>query len=116
MARSLAQPIVEHAPPVVTTDADRKVHLEATTLREEMILQFTNLVGVAGTSGVFRVVPTRFNVEAPSPAGKPITAVYVTSPDNRDPELQPLSFSTKGDRVTFTLSVHQYSMVILKSE
>ncbi|MFA8328921.1 hypothetical protein ACEPT7_05610 [Burkholderia ubonensis] len=99
------------AVPVVATDADRRIHVEANQLGNEMLLHFTNFMFTA--SGVFQVQTTNFNVSATPPAGKRVTAVSVSSPDNADASLQPVPFSANGNTVTFALSVRQYSLVVL---
>ena len=114
-ATRLMGPILEKAPPVLTTSAVRQVHVEATQLPGEVILQFTNLVGVAGTAQVFRVVPTRFEVAAQPPSSGSVAGVYVTSPDYPTPDLQPLPYTVEGSEVHFTLELAQYAMVVIKS-
>ena len=97
--------------PFVTIDGDRRIHLEATRLGNDTLVHFTNFIGVAGPSKLFRVVPTSFTVSVAIPEGKQVKAVNVTSSDNPTPDLQPVPFSIADSKVSFTLHLKQYSLV-----
>lgn len=107
----LVNSLASSAAPVVTTDADRRIHVEATGLVNEMLLHFTNFTFTA--SGAFQVSQANFNVSATPPGGKRVTAVNVSSPDNSDAALHPVQFSVSDSVVTFALSLKQYSLVVL---
>jgi len=102
--------VIQNIPPFVTTNADRRVHMEATALGDDTILQFVNSIGVTGT---FTSAPTSFSVSMLIPDGKQVDAVHVTSPDNPTPALGPLAFTVESGQVTFTLALTQYAMVVI---
>jgi hypothetical protein len=106
----LTQAIYAGAKPFVTTDADRRVHLEASTLDGDTILHFTNFIGVRGARG-FTVIPTTFTVWVDVPEGKGVKSVEVASPDEYSPDLEPLEFTIEGNQVSFDLTIRQYSLV-----
>ncbi len=102
--------ILSAVTPLVTTSADRRVHLEASSWGEETVLQFTNFIGVTGN---FKVVPTSFTVSVAVPEGRQVKEMAVSSPDNPTADLQPLSFAVDRGKVTFSLNLKQYSLVVM---
>ncbi len=112
-AAALAQlraSIPETSAGVITTDADRRVHFELSYSGDDLILQMVNFIGVDGT---FAVAPTTFEVSLAIPMGKQATAVSLTSPDNGTDVLQPVAFTKVGQRISFTTSLSEYSMVVV---
>lgn len=105
---ALVAAITPAAQPTVTTDADRRVHLEVTGRGDHTLLHFTNFLGV---DGAFRVVPTRFTVAAAGPASKQVQAVAVAAPEADSPDWQSLPFTTSDGKAQFELSLQQYALV-----
>jgi hypothetical protein len=106
----ITAPILKYAPPVVTTTAPRQIHIEARTLGNETILQFVNFTGITGT---FTVPAKTFATTVNLIPGSTVKKVEVTSADNATPALQPLTFTQSGAKVTFNLTLKQYSMVVI---
>ncbi len=106
----LLNPILEVVTPPVTTDAGQSVHLEVKELDGDTILHFTNFTGVTGT---LTVVPTDFTVSVAIPAGQQVRSVEVTSPDNPTPEREAVPYTVADGKVSFSLTVAQYSVVII---
>jgi hypothetical protein len=105
--------VLQGLTPFITTDADPRVHLEATTFLGDTILHFTNLTGVRGLRG-FTVAPTRFTVWVQVPDGKEVQAVETSSPDVASPALAPLDFSASFGQVRFALDLVQYALVVIR--
>jgi hypothetical protein len=112
-AARLLEVIRSGAPPVIETDADRRVHLEARHWHQESLLHFANLTGVRGAAG-FQVTPTQFQVRMAMPPDRRVETVRVASPDPPTPELVELQFSETNGWVEFPLSVDQYSMAVVQ--
>lgn len=108
------QPLVDairtSADPFVTTDADRRVHLEARELNGETVLQFVNFIGV---NGRWEPTPASFNVSVALPQGKQLKAVQAASYDNPTPDLQPVPATSKDGKAQFSLTVKQYALVVV---
>lgn len=109
----LTQAIYAGAKPFVTTDADRRVHLEAYTLDGATILHLTNFIGVRGAEG-FTVIPTTFTVWIDIPTDKDVKSVEIASPDAYSPELEPLEYRIEGNQASFDLTVRQYTLVVIR--
>lgn len=97
----------------LSTDADRRVHIELSRADNEMVLQFVNFIGMDGS---FSVVPTSFSVSLTVPAGKQVAEVALTSPDLPTTALDPISYSEAGQVVTFDVSLQEYSLVVVSLE
>jgi hypothetical protein len=106
----LLSPILQVVTPSVTTDAGQSVHLEVKELDGDTILHFTNFTGVTGN---LTVVPTDFSVSVAIPTGQEVRSVEVTSPDNPTPEREAVRYSVEDGKVSFPLTVAQYSVVII---
>jgi hypothetical protein len=109
-AGSLLTAIQATTTPWLTTQANKKVHMELTKTDQRLILQMVNFIGVTGT---FTITPTTFQTTVNIPDGQMVTAVEMTSPDHADPGLQPLAFTTNAQQVTFTTPVTEYAMVLI---
>ncbi|MCF7985167.1 MAG: cadherin-like domain-containing protein, partial [Thiohalocapsa sp.] len=95
----------------VTTNADRRVHLELSRLEDQSILQFVNFIGADGSVSS---VPTSFSVSMDIPAGRSVTGVALTAPDATAAAApQPLDYSVDDGRVSFDVSMNQYAMVLV---
>lgn len=105
----ITAPILRYAPPVVTTTAPRQVHMEARTVANEVILQFVNFTGLTGT---FTVPVKTFDVTVNLAPGVSPVKLELASPDTSSAP-QPLVFTSNGSQITFSLTLKQYSMVIL---
>jgi hypothetical protein len=100
--------------PFVTVAGDPRVHLEATQLGNDVVLQLTNFTAFgAEPAPTFNTVPTTCSVSFTIPTGRQVVAVRVSSPDNPSPAFQSVPFSVAGGKVTFSLTVVQYSLVDL---
>lgn len=106
----IINPILSFFPPFFTTTAPRQVHFEAGAYGKEVVLQFVNFTGVTGT---FTVPPQTFSVTAT--IGRPVLKVEVASPDNATDALAPLAYTTGPNGVTFSLTLKQYSVVIINT-
>ncbi|EDM68710.1 putative surface layer protein [Moritella sp. PE36] len=93
---------------LLTTNADRRVHFELSHLGDETVLQFVNFIGVDGS---FSLVPTTFSTSLNIPAGKQVTGVALTSPDQ--PALSPIAYTVSNQKVTFNVSLSQYALVVV---
>lgn len=94
----------------LTTNANKKVHMELTETDDELILQYVNFIGVTGT---FTVVPTTVSTTLNVPAGRSVEKVELTSPDNATSAKTLVSFTTNANGVTFTTPVTQYALVVV---
>lgn len=106
----LLSPILAVVTPSVSTDAGQSVHLEVKELDGDTVLHFTNFTGVTGD---LSVVPTTFTVSVAIPTGQQVRSVEVTSPDNPTPEREAINYSAADGNVSFSLTVAQYSVVII---
>jgi hypothetical protein len=97
----------------LSTDADKKVHIELSQSDNKLILQYVNFIGVTGS---FSVIPTSASTTLNIPADKNVTAVELTSPDNVTPDLAPLTYTNTVDDVTFTVPVTEYAVVVVSLE
>lgn len=94
----------------LTTDANKKVHVELSQTDKKLILQYVNFIGVDGSLSVINTsVTTSLNI----PVGKEVGSIEVTSPDNATPALAPIAYSKNGQDVTFTVAIKKYSMVLV---
>jgi hypothetical protein len=109
-AEQLLGPVLQVVQPSVTTDAGQSVHLEVKELDGDTVLHFTNFTGVTGN---LSVVPTSFSVSVAIPSGQEVRFVEVTSPDNPTPEREAVPYTVEDGRVSFPLTVAQYSVVII---
>jgi hypothetical protein len=104
----LVNPALSHAPVLFTTTAPRQVHMETSALGREIVMQFVNFSGVTGT---FTSAPKTFSVSVST--ARPVPKVEVASPDAASPGLTPIPFTVAAGKVTFNLTVQQYSMVVV---
>jgi len=106
----LINPILNNCPSFVTTTAPRQIHLEAGILGQEIILQFVNFTGVTGTF----TVPQKTFALTVDP-GRQVLKIEVASPDaTNTPALAAVAFTTvTGTKVTFNLTLKQYSVVVV---
>ena len=96
--------------PWLTTNANKKVHMELWQGDNTLMLHEVNFTGVTGT---FAVTPTTSTTTLKVPVGKEVTAVELTSPDNATPARAPLAYTVADQDVTFTVSVTEYALVIV---
>ncbi len=99
------------ARPVVTTDANQRVHLEARALPDEWVLHFVNRTG---RDGQFTVVPTTFSVSVQLPEGRQVAAIEAAAPERPTPALEPLAFEVADGQARFTVAVEQYVLVVVR--
>jgi hypothetical protein len=110
-ASSLLTAINETTTPWLTTDANKKVHLELSQTDNQLILQYVNFIGVTGT---FSVVPTTVSTTLNIPADKAVENVELTSPDNATPAMSAISFTRNANgSVTFSAPVTQYTLAVV---
>ena len=97
--------------PWLTTNANKKVHMELTETDNQLILQYVNFIGVTGT---FSVVPTTVSTTLNIPAGKSVEKVELTSPDNTTPAKTAISFTNNANNsVTFSTPITQYTLAVV---
>jgi hypothetical protein len=101
-------------PAFVTLSGDRRVHLEARQLGNDMILQLTNFTNLGAVpASTFTTLPTGCTLAVTIPAGTQVAAVQVSSPDAPSSAFQAVPYSVASGTATFSLSVVQYSLVVL---
>lgn len=96
--------------PWLTTNANKKVHFELWRSENMLMLHEVNFIGVTGS---FVVTPTSSTTTLKVPAGKEVTNVQLTSPDNATPALVAVDYTTSGQDVTFTVPVAEYVLVLI---
>jgi len=106
--QKLSTSIKASSPTPLTTNADRRVHFELSHLGDETVLQFVNFIGVDGS---FSLVPTTFYTSLNIPAGKQVTGVALTSPDQS--ALSQIAYTVSNQKVTFNVSLSQYALVVV---
>eukprot|EP00567_Pseudictyota_dubia_P015503 CAMPEP_0197446946 /NCGR_PEP_ID=MMETSP1175-20131217/11737_1 /TAXON_ID=1003142 /ORGANISM="Triceratium dubium, Strain CCMP147" /LENGTH=641 /DNA_ID=CAMNT_0042978123 /DNA_START=15 /DNA_END=1937 /DNA_ORIENTATION=+ len=101
--------------PVTLPNADRRIHVELSLLNDQLILQFTNFIGMdgAGTNGDLRIVPHTFDVSLS--VGKIVTKVELASPDF-GASRQSIQFTQANDLNFQVVDAKQYSMAIISFE
>lgn len=99
---------------LITTEADRRIHIELSQLNDQLVLQFTNFIGMDGTgiNGALTVKPSNFNVGLAVPLGRTVTKVEITSPEAPGRVVLGSNTAVPG-QVDFDVTVNQYSMVIV---
>ncbi|MEV0261802.1 alpha-amylase family protein [Streptomyces sp. NPDC050617] len=109
----LLAPVRAAAPAQVKFTGDRRVHLEASRLGDDTIVQLVNFTGFGDAPAAFKVTPAACSVSLVVPAGKQVKAATVSSPDGPSPAPQPVSWTVSGDEATVALTVTQYSLVTI---
>ncbi len=112
-ADQLLAPVRAAAPAQVKLAGDRRIHLEASRLGDDTIVQLVNFTGFGDTPAAFKVTPATCSVSLVVPAGKQVKAATVSSPDNASPAPQPVSWTVSGNEATLALTVKQYSLVTI---
>jgi hypothetical protein len=106
----IVAPVRKYAPPAISADAPRQIHMEAKTIGTETILHFVNFTGITGT---FTTPVKTFTVTVKLAAGVVPRKVEVASPDFATSALQPLAFTQAGPQISFSLTLTQFSMVVI---
>lgn len=109
-AASLLLAIRATSMPWLTTNADKNVHMELSSGKSKLILQYVNFTGAHGS---FTVTPTIALTTLNLPAGMEVAAVELTSPDQAAPLSVALPYSKTQKDVTFTVTVAEYALVVL---
>jgi hypothetical protein len=97
--------------PSVTLSGDRRIHLEATTLGADTIVHLVNFTSLGDRPRPFTTLSTKCTLSVAIPAGKQVTSVAVSSPDNPDPAMAPVPYSVIGATVSVPLTVATYALV-----
>jgi len=95
---------------VLTTNADKAVHIEMRERPGEMLLHFVNATGVKGN---FSIPPINFNVGLTIPEGLRIKQITLTSPDLPEGKSKVLNWTHKNDIARFDVSMLSYAVVIV---
>ena len=95
---------------VLTTNADKAVHIEMRERSGETLLHFVNAIGV---KGYFSIPSIRFNVALTIPEGLRIKQITLISPDLPEGKSKVLNWTHKSDIARFEVSMLSYAVAIV---